>query len=313
MMKKNHSVALSQTINLSVLEFYPPKTEINQLQTIILLNSSFFNQNQWNNGLKVLFSLLPENHHFRFITYDYSGVGGSDYENAKISIDNFMDEFFSILTYFDLQKVHVFGMSIGSWIALNLTAKYPQRIRSFVGYGNLAPYLPNFQLMRQKRFESIKESFVSIKTLSSHSIDENNWLTLFNQFYIPVFFDHIKSDNSENSFNNARRILAKIVYPMVKGNKMALIPDYYDYIVNTMVKEGNELLPLLTQISPLIPVMFLNGEIDPIAPPLMSSDLHSKIKHSKLEILPKLGHGSVILGKGNKKIMELYLEFIQNL
>ncbi len=204
-------------------------------------------------------------------------------------------------------------MSIGSWIGLNLCVFHPERVKSFIGYGNLAPYLPNFKSMRMERFDIIKDSFPYLEKLQTSSINLDNWPTLFNQFYIPVFFNHLFTDISDQKTNNAKKILARIIFPLVQGNKIALIQEYYEYIVNTMISEGIALIPLLSHISSDVPIMFINGADDPIANPYMSRDLHSKIEHSQLEILPNLGHGSVILGKGNKKIMKLVLKFIENL
>ena len=42
----------------------------------------------------------------------------------------------------------------------------------------------------------------------------------------------------------------------------------------------------------------------------MSFYLNKKINHSKLTLFDNLGHGSILLGKGNKKIMEKYIDFL---
>ena len=72
---------------------------------------------------------------------------------------------------------------------------------------------------------------------------------------------------------------------MVKGNKIGLIPKYYDYISDTMIKEGQSLFSQLSKIPKELPVLFMNGKKDLIAIHSMSKDLHNRIKHSEFFLM----------------------------
>ncbi|QEE15400.1 alpha/beta fold hydrolase [Promethearchaeum syntrophicum] len=310
MILKSHSIKLNNGNTLSITEYFTNEPKIED-EIVLFLNSSFFNQDQWRNVLKLLQSLNSSNKSFRYFTYDYAGIGKSNYSAENISINQFMMEINAIVNWLGKDKIHIFGTSLGAWIGLNLCVSNPKIIKSFVGYGNLAPYLPNFKELRLKRFKSIKTSFSYIESFMDNSIEKSNWDVLFHHFYVPVFFQHLfDSIGNSKSVENTKKILSKLLFPMVKGNKIAFIPKYYEYIIDTMIKEGQSLYSQLSKIPKDIPILFMNGKKDLIAVPSMSEDLHNKILHSKLVLFEDLGHGSILLGKGNKKIMEKYIQFI---
>ncbi|MHA1647755.1 MAG: alpha/beta fold hydrolase [Promethearchaeota archaeon] len=311
MIRKSHSIKMNNGITLSITEYFTNDESKIDGDIVLFLNSSFFNQNQWRNVLKLFHSLNPTKKSYRFITFDYAGIGKSEYSAKNICIDQFMDEINAIVNWLGKDKIHIFGTSIGAWIGLNLCVSNPKIIKSFVGYGNLAPYLPNFKEHRLTRFKSIETSFSYIESFMKDSIEKSNWDVLFHHFYIPVFFQNLfDSIGNPQSVENTKRILSKLLFPMVKGNKIALIPKYYEYIIDTMIKEGQSLYSQLSKIPKDLPILLMNGKKDLIALPSMSEDLHNQILHSKLVIFEELGHGSILLGKGNKKIMKQYIQFI---
>ena len=307
MIHKSHSIKLYNDITLSITEYLP--IDGNDHEVIIFLNSSFFNQYQWKRALEILYSLLPIGKKFRFITYDYSGIGKSTYIPRKLSINNFLEEFNAVVRWTKKKSVHVFGMSIGAWVGLNLCIHSRNIIKSFAGYGNLAPYISNFKELRYNRFQSIESSFIHLNPYFQDSINQSNWDVLFKNFYIPVFFQNLQNNNSTE---NSKRILSKLIYPNVEGNKIALIPDYFNYITNTMIEEGKKLVSKFSN-NLKIPILFMNGKKDTITFPKMTKDLHKKIHHSEIKIFEDLGHGSILLGKGNRKIMEKYIQFLTHL
>ena len=310
MILKSHSIKLNNGNTLSITEYFTNELKIDD-EIVLFLNSSYFNQNQWRNVLKILQSLIPTKKSFRFITYDYAGIGKSEFSAKKICINQFIDEIDAIVKWLGKDKIHIFGTSLGAWIGLNLCVSNPKIIKSFVGYGNLAPYLSNFKELRLSRFKSIKSSFSHIESFMDNSIEKSNWDVLFQHFYMPVFFQHMfNSIENSKSVENAKKILSKLLFPMVKGNKIALIPKYYEYIIDTMIKEGQSLNSQLSKIPKDLPILFMNGKKDLIAVPSMSEDLHNQIFHSKIDIFEELSHGSIILGKGNKKIVERYIQFL---
>lgn len=107
------------------------------------------------------------------------------------------------------------------------------------------------------------------------------------------------------------RILRKLLFSNVKGNDINFFYDYYEYITKTIINEGRELLDLLEKTILNIPILLFNGKEDNIASYEMSLNLHQKISYSKLVLLDNFGHGSVLLGKGNKKIIEEYVKLIK--
>lgn len=104
--------------------------------------------------------------------------------------------------------------------------------------------------------------------------------------------------------------LAKLLFPFVKSNKIDFLIDYYKYISETIITEGKDLIKKFGSNKYKIPILFMNGKKDTIAPFSMTLDLNKRIPKSKIYLFEELGHGNLILGKGNKKIMKTYIKFI---
>lgn len=217
-----------------------------------------------------------------------------------------MEELEAIIKWAGNDRVHLFGISIGAWIGLNAYILKPQFIKSYLGYGNLAPYHKSFKdsILEFKKCENFLNEF---KNFKQKQIDSSNWMTIFEQFYIPFFFPELKALKSGS---NSKKIMARIIFPIVKGNKIDFFYDYYQYLTKTIIQEGEKLLKKIDSHHKNVPVFFMNGKKDIIANPIMTYDLNKKFPHSRLKIFENLGHGSILLGKGNNKIMESYVNFL---
>jgi hypothetical protein len=55
----------------------------------------------------------------------------------------------------------------------------------------------------------------------------------------------------------------------------------------------------------------MNGKKDQITNSNMCEDLSKRIRHSETRYFDELGHGSMILGKGLKEIIDSYLDFLK--
>ena len=95
-------------MSLSVTEFFTHEKHRIDEEMVLFLNSSFFNQGQWKNILKFLHSALPQEKSFRFITYDYAGIGKSHYVATDIRITQFLDEIKAIINWLGTDKIHIF-------------------------------------------------------------------------------------------------------------------------------------------------------------------------------------------------------------
>lgn len=294
----------------------PPKLEIpsdnngDQWEYILLLNSSFFNQFQWKKLVESFSKYNKSSQKYRIITYDYSGIGKSNYKSHRITIDDFLHECETIMKYYHINEVHLFGASIGSWIGLNYVISHPEKVKSFCGYGNIAPFISDFRLLRKDRFTKIEHNLAFLPKKEDLKITKENWNEIFENFYAPTFFSHL--ENRSNS-NKTLNILARILFPLVSGNDLLQFHDYYTYIISEMVPEGMKIEEQLGNISTNIPILLMNGELDNIAPRIMTDEIASRISHSETKIIKGLEHGSVFLGKGLNQILENYTYFLEKI
>lgn len=77
--------------------------------------------------------------HYRVLDYDHRGYGQSDRPAQRYTLDTWSDDLAGLLTALDIDKAHVHGGSMGSFIAINFAARYPERVdRLLLGAGAVA-------------------------------------------------------------------------------------------------------------------------------------------------------------------------------
>lgn len=303
----NNEVVIDINIFLKEIHLNISKNDLN---SILFMNSAFFNKEQWKNIISLLNSMIDDIYPIQYITYDYSGIGDSSYAPHKIDIDDFILEFKSIINLLKLDKIHIFSMSLGTWVGLNVFLNEPKYISSYTGYGVLSPLSPKFDLLRKERFNKMQRSLIELSHLKKYKIHEDNWDQIMNAFYIPIFFPEFELNESDRIQHRMNNMLQKMLFPYVKGNYIEMFYDYYQYITETMFKEREKTLNLISCANSNIPVLIMNGKLDKITPYEMCLDLSQRLKNSQHFLFDKLGHGSIILGKGIDEILNEYLRFL---
>jgi pimeloyl-ACP methyl ester carboxylesterase len=118
--------------------------EAGEGQPILLIPGAFSTYRHWNRIIPYL------SEHYKLLCLDYLGVGDSDKPRSGFgyTIEEQADLIVKMIEALQIQKVHILGVSYGGAIALNLAARYPEkvdRIISIEGNGikhqNL-PYKP---------------------------------------------------------------------------------------------------------------------------------------------------------------------------
>lgn len=66
--------------------------------------------------------------HFRVITYDQRGVGGSDRIQREFSIDQMAAELVGLMDALNIPKAHIVGMSTGGAIGQTVAIEHPERV-----------------------------------------------------------------------------------------------------------------------------------------------------------------------------------------
>lgn len=74
-------------------------------------------------------ALAPTN---RVITFDHRGVGQSESLTYAYTTEAMADDAVSILDALDLERVHIYGFSLGGMVAQQVALRHPRRVQSLV-------------------------------------------------------------------------------------------------------------------------------------------------------------------------------------
>ena len=66
--------------------------------------------------------------HFRVITYDQRGTGGSDRIQREFSVDQLAEELVGLMDVLNIERAHIVGMSTGGAIGQTIAIVHPQRV-----------------------------------------------------------------------------------------------------------------------------------------------------------------------------------------
>ena len=74
--------------------------------------------------------------HFRVLALDFAGHGASgSYDDVVLSVDFLADNIRGVLDFYGLEQVHVFGFSIGGFVALRFALMHPKRVGKLAVHG----------------------------------------------------------------------------------------------------------------------------------------------------------------------------------
>ena len=102
--------------------------EVGEGEPILLIPGAFSTYRHWNRMIPYLLT------HYKLLCVDYVGVGDSDKPRSGFSytIEEQADVFAKMIEKLRISKVHIIGVSYGGAIALNLAARFPERVGKIV-------------------------------------------------------------------------------------------------------------------------------------------------------------------------------------
>ena len=71
-------------------------------------------------------------HDFRVVVLDNRGVGDSDVPDGPYAVAQMADDVVAVLDAAAIESAHVFGVSLGGYIAIELALSHPERVRRLV-------------------------------------------------------------------------------------------------------------------------------------------------------------------------------------
>ena len=119
---------------------------------------------------------------FRVLALDFAGHGKSDaYPHIPFSPDLFIDNVDALFRHLNLAKTHMFGFSLGGFIALAFTHRYPEKVKHLAVHAtNLYWNQELIQKMHNRLdHEALKERSQEIAQYLADMHGEDKWVALF--------------------------------------------------------------------------------------------------------------------------------------
>ncbi len=279
-------------------------------ETVVLINGSVFNYHQWDKqALPVLKQGLVEN--YRFLQYDYIGVGGSSAKTGPFSMLDLADELFELLDALSVKRVHLLGISKGSLVGQAFLIKHLDRAKSFCGLGN--PHLNSPDLTRVfEHFKTRIQTLEELKELWPQRVNRTNYPRVFNHVYVPILFFKPYTELTLIQRLKAKMV-GRMVYPAMEGTFVQTMVDVFRYFTEGVRQDAPVFANGLPRVSG-IPILLLNGTADTTTPVQMSRELVNILPDAELVEFDGLTHmGPMLLKAPGRQVFERYVKFIKGI
>jgi pimeloyl-ACP methyl ester carboxylesterase len=198
--------------------------------------------------------------HFTLITYDQRDCGETESGDQSATIEELADDAHVLLKHLGFSRAHVFGSSYGGRVAQALAMRHPEIIGKLI-LGSTWPLPqqlkelnPEVLLKIQNLRNELPESAASLASLYFTADFLQNH-TEFQQIFANVQTENPRTIRRHTAVDSTMNI---------------------DWSLINM------------------PVLLLTGADDQIVPPANSINMASQIKNSKLIVMPKTAHATVI-------------------
>ena len=198
----------------------------------------------------------------RYILYDQRGHGRSSRTPGPYSLSDLTNDAVALLDHLDLDIVSVVGFSLGGLVAQSLAINHSTRVANLILISTVAGRTTEEKVRVNERAKMLTQE--GALTHLTNAVDR--WFT------------------TDFIVNNPEVLKAR------REKTMQIDPDCYAAAYQVLA--SNDLGDQLNRIT--VPTLVMTGENDIGSNPRMSNFIHTQIKSSELNILPRLKH-SVLL------------------
>src|SRR5215203_2011445 len=266
---QDNAYTRAQTEHVQVGDISIAYKRFGQGKPILFISGTSQTKDAWEPTL--LLELAATNH--TVIVFDNRGMGETTVGTKPFSIEQFANDTAGLLDALNIEKVDVFGISLGTFIAQELTLNYPQKLDRLIlhaGYcgGNEAIYASG-------------QAFESIMTLSSPQIlrnmtAEQQAMILAQIMFPPQWLEeHPEILNSVIQLAPVRSATPEIIQQ--QGLASGTWKGSCDRLAN------------ITQ-----PTLLIVGDQDLLIPAANSVMMAQRIPNSWLVIIQGTGHGAML-------------------
>ncbi|WP_084696289.1 methylmalonyl-CoA epimerase [Salisaeta longa] len=175
--------------------------------------------------------------HFRVVAVDFSGHGQSPFAKAPFGPDLFVANARAALDAFDIDTAHVFGFSMGGYMALEYAFRHPKRVRRLAMHGTTVSWDAALVRGMQRR---LRPDAVPSPVAASLDTAHTDWRRLFQTMHdwvpaLPEASDTMQahaqalrvpalvSGNDRDDLFPLRDVLA--LHDAVPDSRLAVVPS----------------------------------------------------------------------------------------
>ena len=242
---------------------------------LILISGTGHDLSFWSGQLPFF---APE---FQTIVFDNRGVGESSVPPSGYSLADMADDTAHVLDEAGIESAHVMGFSMGGHIAQELALNHPDRVLSLGihhSWSRNGARLKKFQETR--RYLAEHDQRVALTELSMLALHSSTY-----------YDDHADEMEAHRQFLLER---SPVNVGWIGQLEACIKGDTYDR---------------LPQIK--VPTLVTCSELDVIAAPHLSQQIHDRIANSRLRILRATGH--VALMESPEEFANICLDFLHSL
>jgi 3-oxoadipate enol-lactonase len=214
--------------------------------------------------------------HYRCVSYDLRGHGGSDGADQPFGLDEFVADLEALRASLDIEKAHIVGHSLGGMIAPAYAHAHSGRVRSL-------------SLVSTAAFRST-EAFGNLAAFVKR-IDAGGPPAVLDTLLDRWFTDRFRLEHADVVSARQEQVLQ-------------LDPRVYRETYNVFATA--ETGPWLADIK--VPTLVMTGEFDMGCGPTLNRKIVETIPQAQLKILPDLRHS--ILVEAPDKVANALLEFL---
>jgi 3-oxoadipate enol-lactonase len=199
---------------------------------------------------------------YRVILFDCRGVGRTDKPDSPYSIEMLARDTVGLMDALGIRRAHVMGTSMGSMVAQEIAATYPDRVNGLVLVAGFTRVLPGPRL-------------IGLIATTVPGIRERMTGWIYAQRYPPTPASFRRMRDAGNSFDG-RRLLGRIRAPtlIVNGTRDPLVPtritrELAEGIAGStlVLVESDHLFAARDPELLLVPALSFLGEVDASAGP----------------------------------------------
>lgn len=221
--------------------------------------------------------------HFKVIRLDNRGAGKSERPDGPYSMEIYADDINALLEYLDIEKSHIIGNSLGGMIVQNFVIKYPHKTNKVVLINTISPITLSRDSI-EKGVEMYKKGAITgFKEFMKDPL--NNFLRGSKRSYSGAFWK-LMVDNPKKKFHGIWSVEDLV---QEKLNNPTSIKDIENQMEAVKAHDVYEKLHNIKN-----EVLILAAEKDKTCPPLMNQKTHELIPNSKLIIIEKAAHQSIL-------------------